>query len=108
MPLDVLGRMRATLMYSMQQITASNEVEDRVVVVAAVERGGRWLSAEDGGNDRALRTVANPERRRRWWILSTDDAACVGGFLVGAATWRERGSAATMEAEVVAGASAEQ
>jgi len=78
------------------------------VVVAAVERGGRWLSAEDGGNDRALRTVANPERRRRWWILSTDDAACVSGFLVGAATWRERGSAATMEAEVVAGASVEQ
>ena len=108
MPLDVLGRTRATLMYSMQQITATNEVEDRVVVVAAVECGGRWLSAEDGGNDRALRTVANPERRRRWWILSTDDAACVGGFLVGAATWRESGSAATMEAEVVAGASAEQ
>ena len=108
MPLDVLGRTRATLMYSMQQITASNEVEDRVVVVAAVERGGRWLSAEDGGNDRALRTVANPERRWRWWILSTDDAACVSGFLVGAATWRESGSAATMEAEVVAGASAEQ
>ena len=108
MPLDVLGRTRATLMYSMQQITTTNEVEDRVVVVAAVERGGRWLSAEDGGNDRALRTVANPERRWRWWILSTDDAACVSGFLVGAATWRERGSAATMEAEVVAGASAEQ
>ena len=108
MPLDVLGCTRATLMYSMQQITASNEVEDRVVVVAAVECGGRWLSAEDGGNDRALRTVANPERRRRWWILSTDDIACVGGFLVGAATWRERGSAATMEAEVVAGALAEQ
>ena len=108
MLLHVLGRTRATLMYSMQQITASNEVEDRVVVVAAVERGGRWLSAEDGGNDRALRTVANPERRRRWWILSTDDAACVSGFLVGAATWRESGSAATMEAEVVAGASAEQ
>jgi len=55
MPLDVLGRMRATLMYSMQQITASNEVEDRVVAAAAVERRGRRQrsSFEDGGESRA-------------------------------------------------------
>ena len=61
MPLDVLGRTRTTLMYSMQQITASNEGEDRVVAAVVVKRwtvvecrGRRQRSSfEDSGESRA-------------------------------------------------------